>query len=251
MKGTINISKTKWFNKILIEGCCRLKLIWIIYVLFLMFSTTITIGQDNRTGIDIKAGFNSPAFNFDNYYESGIGFNVGVLYPFYDNLQFSLNTGYYNWSFDNAAYNLRNSNELYTEFNFDAPMIMIPITIGIKYYATDLKVRPYFSAEFGFFYYSQEASGTYTWTHKPGTPGETYTLAPLNDSGFRPMLNAGAGVVAPLTKNWDLDFHIKMNAHLNAQSVSGSNNSGAVEGSSSTLYFISLTGGINYYFETK
>ncbi len=222
----------------------------VLILLFLIVTVITVSGQNNKTGIDVKAGYSSPAFNFNDYYEGGFGLSVGVLFPFYDNVQFSLNTGFYNWAFDNVAYNLKKTNENYTEFNFDAPIRIIPFTLGIKYYASDTKVRPYFSAEFGFFYYTQEASGTYTWTDKPGVPGTTYPLTPLNDSGFRTMLNAGAGVVTPITKDWDFDFQIKMNALFSAQTVSG-NNSGSVKGSSSTLYFVSFAGGINYYFETK
>ena len=219
----------------------------VIYILFVILSVTITNGQDNRTGIDFKVGYNSPAFNFDDFYEGGLGISFGMLYPFYDNLQFSLNTGYTKWTFDNQAYNLKNSNDSYSDFNLDAPITLIPLTLGIKYYATDSKVRPYFSAEFGFFYFKQTANGTYTYV----PDNATYKIPELKDSGFRTMLNVGAGVAVPLDKDWDLDFQIKMNGLFNAQSVSGSNNSGSVEGSSSTLYYVSIAGGINYYFETK
>lgn len=213
----------------------------------MILSLSIINGQDNRTGIDFKVGYNSPAFNFDDFYEGGLGISFGVLYPFYDNLQFSLNTGYAKWTFDNAAYNLKNSNDDYSDFDIEAPITLIPLTLGIKYYATSSKVRPYVSAEFGFYYYKQKASGTYTWIPS----GETYSIPELNDSGFKTMLNVGAGVVAPLSKDWDFDLQIKMNGLFNAQSVGGSNNSGSVEGTSSTLYYISIMGGINYYYDTK
>jgi len=222
----------------------------ILLLLLLCFGSVI-IGQNSKTGIDFKVGFNSPVFNFDDFYEGGLGMNFGVLYPFYDNLQFTLNTGYAKWTFDNNAYNLKNSNENYSDFDLEAPITLIPLTLGIKYYATNSKVRPYFSAEFGFYYYKQSTTGTYTWTPKPGTPGETFSIPELNDSGFRTMLNLGAGVVAPVSKDWELDFQVKMNGLFNAQTVSGSNNSGATEGTSSTMYYLTIAGGINYYFETK
>ncbi len=218
-----------------------------IYILFLILSVSIINGQDNRTGIDFKVGYNSPAFNFDDFYEGGLGISFGALYPFYENLQFSLNTGYTKWTFDNTAYNLKNSNDNYADFNLEAPITLIPLTLGIKYYATSSKVRPYVSAEFGFYYYTQTATGNYTWV----PTGETFSIPELKDSGFRTMLNIGAGVVAPLNEAWDFDLQIKMNGLFNAQSVSGSNNSGSVEGTSSTLYYISIMGGINYYYDTK
>lgn len=219
-------------------------------MILLFLSVTTIIGQsDNvKRGIDIKVVYNSPVFNFGDVYNGGMGISIGILYPFYDNLQFSLNVGYTKWGFDNATFNLKNTNEHYTSFNIHAPLSMIPITFGVKYYATTSKVRPYFSAELGFFYYSQNASGTYTWIAKPGDPDNTYTITGLSDSGFRTMINAGAGVVTPLNKDWILDFQIKMNALLNAQSVSGKHSFGAVEGTSATHYFLSIAGGINYYF---
>jgi hypothetical protein len=221
-----------------------------IFLLSILFASAI-LGQKNLTAIDVKVGYNSSVFNFDDLYEGGVALNVGVLYPFYENLQFSLNTGYGKWSFDNRAFNLKNTNEFYSNFNIDAPLTIIPITLGIKYYATNSKVKPYFSAEFGFFYYSQEASGTYTYTPKQGANSETYSLPELSDSGFRTMLNAGAGIVAPISNNLDLDFQVKMNALFNAQAVGGSNNSGEVEGTSSTMYFLTIAVGVNYYYETK
>ena len=221
----------------------------IIYILIIILSVTITNGQENRTGIDFKVGYNSAVFNFDDFYNGGLGMSFGMLYPFYENVQFTLNTGYTKWTFDNNAYNLKNSNDNYLNFDIEAPITLIPFTFGIKYYSTNSKVKPYISAEFGFFYYSQTATGTYTWTAKPGASEETYSIPKLVDSGFRTMLNVGAGVTVPLDKDWDLDFQIKMNGLFNAQSVSGSNNSGSVEGSSSTLYYVSIAGGINYYFE--
>ena len=221
-----------------------------IIVLSFMIASVI-LGQSNKTAIDVKVGYNSDVFHFDDLYDGGISLNVGVLYPFYENLQFSLNTGYSSWTFDNRAFNLKNTNEFYSNFNINAPLSIIPLTLGIKYYASSTKVKPYFSAEFGFFYYTKKASGTYTYTPKLGVSGETYSLPQLSDSGFRTMLNAGAGVVAPITENWDLDFQIKMNALFNAQAVGSNNNSGEVDGTSSTMYFLTLAVGINYYYETK
>ncbi len=217
-------------------------------ILLFILSVTLVNGQKIQRGIDVKIGYNSPVFNFDDAYDGGIGINVGILYPFYDNLQFSLNTGYTKWGFDNMAFNLKNTNEHYTSFDITAPLTIVPFTFGVKYYATNTKVRPYFSAELGFFYYTQKVSGTYTWVGKPGATEEAYTLAELKSSGFKPMANIGAGVITPINEEWILDFQIKMNALLNAQSVSGSNNEGAVEGTSSTHFYITIAAGINYYF---
>jgi hypothetical protein len=220
-----------------------------IILLLLLFIATLN-AQNNKTAIDIKVGYNSNVFNFDDLYEGGVSLNIGVLYTFYPNLQFSLNSGYGKWTFDDSAFNLKNTNEFYSNFNIDAPLTIIPLTLGVKYYASNSKVKPYFSAEFGFFYYTQEASGTYTYTDKQGNVTNAI-LPELSDSGFRTMLSAGAGVVAPVADNWDLDFQVKMNALFNAQAIGGNNNSGEVEGASSTMYFITIAGGINYYFATK
>jgi len=220
----------------------------IFFTLLLIFFVTNINGQSVERVIDVKISYNSPVFNFDDTYDGGIGINVGILYPFYENLQFSLNTGYTKWGFDNTAFNLKNTDDNYTSFDITAPLTVIPFTFGVKYYASNTKVRPYFSAELGFFYYTQKASGTYTWVGKTGATEETYTLSELKNSGFKPMASVGAGVITPVSEDWVLDFQIKMNALLNAQSVSGNNNSGSVEGTSSTHYFLTIAGGINYYF---
>ena len=222
----------------------------ILIMLFLILSVTLSNGQAIQRGLDIKIGYNSPVFNFNDVYDGGIGVNIGILYPFYKNLQFSINTGYTKWGFDNTAFNLRNTNEHYINFNITAHLTIVPFTFGVKYYATNTKVRPYFSAELGFFYYTQRATGTYTWVGKPGATEETLSFAELKNSGFKPMANIGAGVITPINNIWLLDFQIKMNTLLNAQSVSGSNSDGAVEGTSSTYFYISIFAGINYYFGT-
>ncbi len=217
-------------------------------IFWILIAVTLNAQHITQKGVDIKVGYNTPLFNFNDYYGGGLGIAFSMLYPFADNLQFTLNTGYQNWSFDNTAFNLKNTNEYYTDFNFDAPIFIIPLTLGIKYYASSTKVKPYFSAEFGFFYYTQEISGTYTWIGNPSGTGNTYTLAPIKDSGFKTMLSTGAGATVPLNNNLDLDFQIKMNALFNAQSVKESDNAGAVEGTSSTIFSLSIIGGINYYF---
>ena len=218
-------------------------------VTILLFSVIVSNGQTTKRGIDIKMGYNSPVFNFNDSYDGGLGLNIGILYPFNTNIIFTLNSGYIKWGFDNTAFNLKNSNDRYTNFNIDAPISIIPITFGIKYFATNSNVRPYLSAEFGFFYYSQTANGTYTLVQPPSNVGVEYTLPELKDSGFRTMLNFGAGTLVPINNEFSFDFSVKINALLNAQSVSGSNNSGAVEGNSSTLFYFSLAVGVNYYFE--
>lgn len=216
-------------------------------ILFVVFSLTYINGQVSRKGLDLKIGYNPPVFNFDDVYDSGLGLSIGILYPFYDNLQFSLNTGFVRWGFDNNAFNLKYTNDKYTEFNIEAPINFIPLTFGIKYYASNTKVRPYFSAELGFFFFSQKTTGTYYYA-SPNGGEEQYKIPELKESGFRPMLNLGAGFTTPINEEWMFDFQVKMNALLNAQSVSGSNNGGGVTKSSSTNYFITIAGGINYYF---
>jgi len=222
-----------------------------IFLLFLFVGvTTFSYGQRKQKGVDIKVGYNTPAFNFDDLYESGLGFSVSLLYPFYDNLQFTLSSGYSKWKFDSMAFNLKYSNEYYLYFNIEAPLTFIPLTFGIKYYSTNSKVRPYFSAQVGFYYYSQVTSGSYIWTSPVAdSNGEPAVIPEIKESGFRPMLNIGAGVTTPINKNLDLDFQVAMHGLYNAQHVSGSNNTSGVDGESSTIYFISISGGINYYFE--
>lgn len=126
-------------------------------------------------------------------------------------------------------------------------MNLVPLTIGIKYYAAKTKVKPYLSADFGFFYYWQTVSGTYTWKNPAG--GEIDAPFDQTDSGFRTMLSLGAGVVTPLSEIIDLDFQIKLNALYNAQAISGVGGSGEINGSSSTLYYMAFMIGINYYLE--
>ena len=220
----------------------------ILLFLALLFISVFSLAQRKETGLDIKVGIQPPVFNFDDLYNTGYGFYFGGLFPFSKDLQFTLYTGYLSWGFDNEALIRKFTNQYYTNFNIEAPMNLVPLTVGIKYYVAETKVKPYLSADFGFFYYWQNTTGTYTWRNPAG--GEE-TNIPVNqtDSGFRTMLGLGAGIVTPISKIIDLDFQIKLNALYNAQATSGIGGSGEINGSSSTLYYMAFMIGINYYLE--
>lgn len=219
----------------------------IVLLLTILFSG-LTIAQHKTTGLDLKIGIQPPVFNFDDLYNTGYGISLGGLFPFKEDLQFTLYTGYFSWGFDNESFNRKYANDLYTGFDLEAPMNLIPLTLGIKYYASDTKVRPYLTADFGFFYFWQTANGTYTWKNPSGAEN-TYVLSDQNESGIRTMLSLGAGITTPLSKIIDLDFQIKINALYNAQTINGTSNGGQINGSSSTMYYMSFLVGINYYLE--
>lgn len=218
----------------------------ILFFLVAIFISEFSIAQRKTTGLDIKFGIQPPVFNFDDLYNTGYGIYFGGLFPFSKEMQFTLYTGYLTWGFDNEALIRKFTNEYYTDFNIEAPMTLVPLTIGIKYYASKTKVKPYFSADFGFFYYWQTVSGTYTWNDPAG--GEIEAPLDQAESGFRTMLSLGAGIVTPISKIIDLDFQIKLNALYNAQAINGASGS-EVSGSSSTLYYMAFMIGINYYLE--
>jgi len=219
-------------------------------ILFLILSALISdlsVAQRKTTALDIKFGIQPPIYNFDDIYNTGYGIYFGGLFPFGKDFQFTLYTGYLTWGFDNEAFVRKYTNDYYIDFNIEAPINLVPLTFGIKYYAAKTKVKPYLSADFGFFYYWQTVSGTYTWKNH----SEKINEAPIDqsDSGFRTMLSLGAGVVTPLSEIMDLDFQIKLNALYNAQAISSTGGSGEVNGSSSTLYYMAFMIGINYYLE--
>ena len=219
----------------------------ILFFLAIFLFSGFSMAQRKTTGLDIKIGIQPPVFNFDDLYNTGYGFYFGGLFPFSKEMQFTLYTGYLSWGFDNEALIRKYTNEYYTDFNIEAPMSLVPLTLGIKYYAAKTKVKPYLSADFGFFYYWQTANGTYTWRNPSGSES-TYVLSDQTESGFRTMLSLGAGIVTPLSKIIDLDFQIKLNALYNAQAIRGASG-GEINGSSSTLYYMAFMVGINYYLE--
>lgn len=223
------------------------KTLFLLFITMLLISGSI-LAQRETTGLDIKFGIQPPVFHFDELYNSGYGVYLGGLFPFSKDLQFTLYTGYVLWSFDNKAMNLKYTNEYYTNFDIEAPINLIPLTIGIKYYAAKTKVKPYFSADFGFFYHWQTVNGTYTWRNPTGSE-DAYTLSNQTSSGIRTMLSVGAGVTTPLSKTMDLDFQIKMHALYNAQAISNPGGDGQINGTSSTLYYMAFLIGINYYLE--
>lgn len=226
-----------------------MKKIFFNVIIILVICSGSSFAQRTTTGLDIKLGIQPPVSNFNDLYNTGYGLYFGGLFPFKDDLQFTLYTGYLSWGFDNEAFNRRYTNQYYTSFDLEAPISLIPLTLGIKYYASNTKVRPYLSADFGFFYYWQNATGTYYWRNPANGQESLYTLSNQNESGIRTMLSLGAGMTMPISKEIDLDLQAKMNGLYNAQTISGTNNSGQISGSSSTLYYLSFMLGVNYYFE--
>jgi len=211
-------------------------------IFLIIISSSLTFAQRNSTGIDIKVGAQLPLFNFDDLYNTGYGLSVTGLFQFYDDLQFTLGTGYNVWSFDNEEFNRRFTDNRYNSFDLEAPIKIIPLTIGIKYYTGKTKVKPYLSADGGFFYFSQQLSGTYTYE------GQVVNAPNQTESGFKTMISLGAGFVTQLAEMLDLDFQVKFNSLINATSISNTGNQGGIGSGSSTIYYLSIMGGINYYF---
>lgn len=214
----------------------------IIFIFLIIICSSLTFAQRNSTGIDIKVGVQLPLSDFDDLYNTGYGLSVMGLFPFYDDLQFTLGTGYNVWSFDNEEFNSMNTDERYNSFDLEAPIKVIPLTIGIKYYAGNTKVIPYLSADGGFYYFSQQLSGTYTYD------GQVVNAPNQTKSGFKTMISLGAGFIIQLAEKLDLDFQVKFNSLINATSISNTGNQGSIESGSSTIYYLSILGGINYYF---
>lgn len=212
----------------------------------LLFATLLLFvgklySQDNKA-LDLKLGAAVPVIKFGELYETGFSANIGFIYKFFEKTKFTLTTGYINFPFDNEKYNAKYADYDRGEyFNLKAPITVIPILIGIRYYLTDKKVQPYVMADFGFYFYSQKLSGNYT------QDGLTVPAPEIKENTFSTMFDIGFGITYPLSKVVDFDLQGKFTGLLNANAVSGSGNSSAVSTASNTYFHISFLAGINYY----
>jgi len=196
-----------------------------------------------RTGFDLKAGAVLPIGPFADYYNTGYGLTGSFLFPFNEDLSFTLTSGYLNWSFNNDEFNRQYASSTYESFDLKAPFRVIPIVLGIRYkIPSGGDLMPYLIAEGGFYHYSQKISGTYVYK------SQTYAAPELTESAFKTTFGGGLGLSYAINDYLSLDFNGKMNILFDAQALSNVNSSGQVRRTLNSYVYITLMVGVNYYY---
>lgn len=214
----------------------------IIYLLLLIFYSS-TIAQQGKI-FDVKVGTSIPIIKFGELYTPGFSSSIGYLYSFSNSTQVSLRTGFSVIPFDNEKYNAKNADfENGESFGLEAPIKIIPFSLGIRYLLSDKKIKPYFEGAIGFYYYYQKLTGTYIQN------GQIVNAPEMKESAFSTMFNLGLGFIYPLSEDIDFDFSGKFNGYINANAVSSNGQSSSVKSSSRTLYSISILAGINVHLD--
>ncbi len=115
---------------------------------FLFIATLIN--AQSGLGLNVNAGIASPGGDFGDVYNMGFGGNAGLTYDLNESIQLSASAGYYTFAFNNEFYS-----DLLKEAGFnitvdvDAPISIIPLMVGGKYFFSVSDFKPYVSAIVG------------------------------------------------------------------------------------------------------
>ncbi len=214
-----------------------------IFLFFLLAVLSVSTNAQEKYGMNLKFGVGVPMLNFSDIYDGNISAEVGLLMPFSENLQFTLNTGYYKWNLNNTKFNCVNENTQVEYYDIEAPIDAFPLIIGFRYKLLDAKAMPYLIGQFGFYYYTQKLSGSYVQN------GQTYPAPEMDNSGFSTIFAFGFGLAYPFSEKVHFDAAAKFNGALKSQKVDVPDDNNGLNSASNVTYFLTLMAGINIYFD--
>lgn len=219
----------------------------VVLLLIILFSSTIYC--QGRWGVGAYGGVFLPITEFSDFYKTGFGGNLNVTYDWSENTLFTFSVGTSSWEFDSDAFNreLENSGTPEIRVDLDASFRVVPFLIGVRWYATKGKYRPYILLEGGLYYYETKYQGTIENSNeKP--PNNIEEVPETKISGNQPALALGIGTFVELSDHFFLDVVLKYNAITNAKAISDWEDDQTLTGISRTVQYITLLAGINYRF---
>lgn len=196
------------------------------HLLTMLLFLTISFASfsQKKVSVGINAGAAVPMGLFGDAVSTGFGGNASGEYPVSSHIDLTLSAGYLTWSFDFSSTGLPASQLP------EATISAIPIMAGMKYYFIEGSFKPYAALNLGM----------HMVTAKSTLNGQS-TDSTQTKSGWA----VGAGFLASLSENIDLDVSAKLNGN-GAEVVKGDKSSGNYE--SETITFFGILAGIRFRF---
>jgi opacity protein-like surface antigen len=221
-------------------------------ILTLLFFSS-NYGQSNFA-IGVNGGLSIPVGPLAEFYQLGYGGNGQFMYAFSENFMVTLTGGYDIWDVDQDALNKKLEDQGKTfRLDIDSHFRIIPFYIGVRYYLTKGKHRPFFSFDFGGYSYEFNLTGYFVNTIQ-GADLPRVPIPDQKETGTESTLALGFGYFHKLSKQWYLEIHSKYNVITNAFTINEPDelydpeDPTSIYGIKGDLAFLTFMAGINYRF---
>jgi Outer membrane protein beta-barrel domain len=230
----------------------------IYYYLLFTFCLVSVANAQSDFAIGVNGGLSLPVGQFTEFYQSGYGGSGQFMYNVSEQFMVVFTVGYNKWNVDQDAVNNKvkqSGNENDITFNLNSNLNVIPLYLGVRYYLSKGKHRPFFSIDFGGYSYNFKLAGDVI-VKFPGDdlPDITVPLEDRTETGTETALALGIGYFYKMSKHFYLEFNSKYNVLTDASTI---NNPGqiydpedptSVYGVKGTIAFFSIVAGITYRF---
>ena len=196
-----------------------------------------------RYGTDAHFVISIPTARFGENFNTGLGAELSFYWETEDYLRIAAVLGYHHWPINPDAVS-----RYYTEMggagtlNPEGGTGAFPILLSLKLVSPKPGVRPYGIIEGGFYIYTLDVSGTYTYQ------GTTQPIPGQTKSRTEPALNLGFGVLFPIDADISADLHMRYHIVKNSTYYEYDSNSGASGVTVGTSNFLSIALGVSYSF---
>jgi opacity protein-like surface antigen len=205
----------------------------VITILFIFFFAT-TISAQSKLSLGIDGGLASPSGDVGDLFDSGFGLRVTGHYPLSSSFELLASAGYYSWSYKEDYFE-----DIAPGSKVDATLTNIPIVIGANYFLSSGKFRPYLTLELGLHLLSVDVPST------SGGVDVNNTSTSETGTGW----GLGAGFLYAISPKLDLNLIAKFNGNnyeFGQSSTSVSNGVVTTNESSSTMTYLTISGGVRF-----
>ncbi len=208
-------------------------------IMLLISITTLSTAQ-SKFGTGINAGIALPNGDFGDVYNLGFGGGASLTYDLAQEWQLLASAGYYRFSFNDDLFNdFLKSIGVNETVDVEAPLSLIPIMVGGRYFFTQGEFKPYATAVVGIHIMSVSAEDV-------KISGQTYDVN-TTETQTKGAWGIGLGFLYKVAPKIHLNLDAKFNGNSSEVSQTTSSQEGDTtteETSTSTTTFITILAGI-------
>ena len=210
--------------------------------------------SQSNFAVGVNGGIAIPVGPLAEFYQLGYGGNGQFMYAFSENFMVTLTGGYGILDVDQDALNNKLGDQGKTfRIDIDSHLKIIPLYIGVRYYITKGKHRPFFSFDFGGYSYEFNLTGYFVNTIQ-GADLPRVPIPDQKETGTESALALGLGYFYKLSKHFYIEVYSKYNVLTDATTISepdsiyDPDDPTSVYGIKGTIAYFTFMAGIDYRF---
>lgn len=211
-----------------------------LFLLVLLISLTTLSTAQSKFGAGINAGIASPGGDFGDIYNMGFGGNASLTYDLTPDWQLSASAGYYRFGFNDDLFNdMLKEMGVNETVDVEAPLSIIPIMVGGKYFFAQSDFKPYASVNIGLHIMSVSADDV-------NIGGQSYDVK-TTETQTKGAWAVGLGFLYKVAPKIYLNLDAKFNgnsAEVSQTTTYQEGDTTVEESSTSTTTFITVSAGV-------